>query len=46
MMNVDVTKDKILTINTQALAKTSILEKEFHGAEKYGDIRINPNNTC
>ncbi len=45
-MNIDVPKEKVLSINPQVQSLASIPEKAFYGAEKYGDIRINPNNTC
>jgi hypothetical protein len=46
LMNINVSKDKILTINSEAKKLNTIPEKDFYSAEKYGDIRINPNNTC
>ncbi len=46
LMNIDVSKEKILTINPEAQKLDTIPEKDFYNAEKYGDIRINPNNTC
>lgn len=46
LMNVDVTKDKILTINSEAQKLTSIPEKDFYNSDRFGDIRINPNDTC
>lgn len=46
LMNIQVPKEKILSINATAKNLNTIPERDFHGAEKYGDIRINPNNTC
>jgi hypothetical protein len=46
IMNIEVPKDKILSLHPEAKNLNTIPEKNFHGAEKYGDIRINPNNTC
>jgi hypothetical protein len=46
LMNVDVTKDTILTINPEAKKLTSIPEKDFYNSDQFGDIRINPNDTC
>jgi hypothetical protein len=46
LMNIQVPRDKILTINNQAKTLDAIPEKDFYGPEKYGDIRINPNSTC
>ena len=46
LMNVDVAKDKILTINSEAQKLISIPEKDFHSFDRFGDIRINPNDTC
>lgn len=45
-MNIEVQKDKILTIHPEAKNLNTIPEKDFYGPEKYGDIRINPNSTC
>lgn len=45
-MNIEVPKDKILTIHLEAKKLNTIPEKDFYGSEKYGDIRINPNSTC
>jgi hypothetical protein len=46
LLNIQVPKDKILTIHPTAKNLDSIPERDFYGVEKYGDIRINPNNTC
>jgi len=46
LMNIEVPKDKILTIHPEAKNLNTIPEKDFYGPEKYGDIRINPNSTC
>lgn|GEM_PF-1000795 len=46
LINIEVPKDRILTINSDANKLNTIPERDFYGAEKYGDIRINPNNTC
>lgn len=45
-MNINVIKDKILTINKDATKLASIPEKDFYNKDMYGDIRINPNRTC
>lgn len=45
-MNVDVPKDKILTINPAVQNLASIPEKDFYNTDRFGDIRINPNDTC
>lgn len=46
LMNIEVPRDKILTIHPEAKKLQTIPESDFYGAEKYGDIRINPNSTC
>ncbi len=46
LLNTDVPKDKILTINAEAQKLTSIPEKDFYNTDHFGDIRINPNDTC
>lgn len=46
LMNIDVPKDKILTINPAVQNLASIPEKDFYNSDHFGDIRINPNDTC
>lgn len=46
LMNIDVTKNMILSINSSVKNLTQIPEKDFYNSDQYGDIRINPNNTC
>lgn len=46
LMNVDVLKEKILTINPSVMGMSMIPEKDFYNTDRFGDIRINPNNTC
>jgi hypothetical protein len=46
LMNVDVLKEKILTINPEVIKLDAIPEQDFYNTDKYADIRINPNNTC
>lgn len=46
LMNTTITKDRILTIHSDASKLKSIPERDFFWPEKYWDIRINPNNTC
>ncbi len=41
-----ITKENIRTINSSALALSSIPEKDFYNHDVYGDIRFNPNETC
>ena len=39
-------REKIETINTDALKLDSMPESDFYGHDVYGDIRFNPNDTC
>lgn len=39
-------KEDIRTIQSEALKRESIPEREFYNHDNYGDIRFNPNETC